>query len=198
MRLAGSFQPFSTSVIGFDASAEIGRRVVPNASSLDCHRGSIFSPRAGSSGSSIVTGPAAPLLVRRGSSERRVWQAMIVAVALETVIGFVELRTVALGRPSGWDPIQGRALYLAHAALGGAIGVVAILVAHKTRAAPRVVRLGSLFGIVGIGVAGAGGVLAVYHEVRLVGMAFMFIGAGTAVFGYFVPLAGRTSVNESG
>jgi hypothetical protein len=141
----------------------------------------------------LVPETDAPLLLKRGSRERMMWIAMTVAVAIEAIVGFVELRAVALGRPSGWDPAHGRTLYLAHAVLGGVIGFISIAVFRARRVAPRIVRLGSVFGLLGVGIAGVGGVLAVYHSLRLVGMALMFIGAGTAVFGYVIPLAGRAS-----
>ena len=123
---------------------------------------------------------------------RQVWIGMAIAIAVEAIVGVIELRVVPLGRPSSWDPTQGRAVYLAHAAIGVVIGLVAISLYTLCRDAPRFARLGSLIGLIGVGTAGVGGFLSAYHPVRLVGMAVMFIGAGTAFFAYLIPLGKRS------
>jgi hypothetical protein len=130
-------------------------------------------------------------VAREGRISRSIWIAMASAIALEAIVGLAELRTVALGRPSGWDPSRGMPIYLVHAVVGGLIGFVSIALFATHRQSARLLRLASIFGLVGVGVAGVGGVLAVYHPVRLIGMALMFIGAGTAFFGYLIPLGGR-------
>ena len=120
------------------------------------------------------------------------WLAMATAIALETIAGLLEIRAVALGRPSGWDPSHGRSVYLVHAAIGGLIGFVSVVLFLTHQRAVRLLRLASIVGLVGVGLAGIGGVLAVYHPLRLIGMSLMFIGAGTAFFGYLIPLGGRS------
>lgn len=122
---------------------------------------------------------------------RSIWMAMMVAVVVEFVVGLVGMLYVPFNRPNGWLSHQGEAIYLFHAALGGALGVAALAVAvHVTRRQPshRVDRVAAISGLCGVFVGALGGFLCVPHSLRLLGMALMFLGVSVAFFGYLIPM----------
>jgi hypothetical protein len=109
-------------------------------------------------------------------------------VGVEFLLGIGTLVVVPLGRPTGWLPAEGRAIYLAHAVLGLplALGAAAFVVAAQ--ASSRLSRVGGWVGLVGVAMAGAGGLVAVAHPLRLLGVGLMFVGPMVAAFGYLTPL----------
>jgi len=128
-------------------------------------------------------------------SGRAVWATMISLLTAELVLGVVAIVTVPVSRPAGWLPHQGQLIYLGHAAVGLALGFGAVALVAGTRrhgiACSRDVRLAATMGIVGIAVAGAGGLLCVEHgAARLIGMGLMLAGTMIAALGYALPLIG--------
>jgi len=113
------------------------------------------------------------------------WLCLLVGV--ELVLGIVTLVAVPTGRPTGLLPVEGRAVYLAHAVVGVplALGAVALWLAQ--RRGPRLMRLCVWIGGIGVAAGAVGGVLAVSHPLRLVGAALMLAGTLTAGFGYLLP-----------
>jgi hypothetical protein len=124
------------------------------------------------------------------------WLAALVGV--EFVLGIVTLVSVPTGRPSGWWPDQGRLVYLAHALVGLPLAVLAVLYLARVRESTRLHRLSGWIGAVGVAVAGLGGLLAVVHPLRLVGVGLMLAGPLTAGFGYLIPWFDRLSDDAPG
>lgn len=117
-----------------------------------------------------------------------VWAAMLSALGLELVLGVVSLAMVPVGRPDGWLPLQGRAVYLAHAVVGGLLGIGALWVLGAVRRAERIVLLAAAGGLLGVALGAGGGILAVDHPSRGLGMALMLVGSLLAGFAYLVPI----------
>ena len=117
----------------------------------------------------------------------RLFALMAFGVTLEVLLGIGELFVLPLSRNSGWDPRPGRYLYLPHAALGlllfaGAVGVVVVTAEHS-----RPLRLAARLGTGALVVSGIGGMAAVFHATRLVGMAVMFVASIVACMAYLMP-----------
>jgi hypothetical protein len=115
----------------------------------------------------------------------------MVAVTVEFLAGLVGMLYVPFNRPDGWLAHRGEAIYLAHAVLGGLLGVAAVAVVfHLSRRTPvhRVERIAAVSGLCGVLVGAIGGVLCVSHPLRLLGMALMFLGVSVAFFGYLIPM----------
>jgi len=127
---------------------------------------------------------------------KALWSAMLIGVFLEFTFGLVALLFVPTSRPSVWIPAHGRVIYLMHGLFGTAIlfGSVVAFVVAKTFGRRAV--LGTTVGLVGIVLGAAGGLFAVDHGVRLLGMALMFVGSAVAFFGYLVPLVESTAVES--
>jgi len=122
---------------------------------------------------------------------RAVWVALMLAVGVEFFAGIFSMLYVPFNRPNRWLVHRGETIYLFHALLGGVLGVAAIaLVLHVSgqSATHRVDRVGAISGLCGMLVGALGGVLSVYHPLRLCGMALMFIGVSVAFFGYLIPM----------
>jgi hypothetical protein len=88
-------------------------------------------------------------------------------------------------------PPGGAPLYLAHAIVGLPLAVGAVMLLVLVRGSARTLRIAGWIGFVGVGIAGFGGVLAVSHPLRLLGMALMFVGPMIALFAYLLPLLVR-------
>jgi hypothetical protein len=119
---------------------------------------------------------------------RGVWLTMLGAVTVEFGLGLAALVVVPLGRPSRWLPARGEAVYGAHALLGGVLGVSAVVLLFSVGKAGRLTRIGGWFGLIGLALGAAGGVLAVYHPLRIAGIGLMFLAPAMAFFGYLMPL----------
>jgi hypothetical protein len=109
-------------------------------------------------------------------------------VTIDLVLGVAALIAVPYHRHTAVVPAHGRIIYLAHGVLGALIGLVAVAVIPRARRMERVVWVGAVTGLVGVGVAAAGGMLAIVQSTRLVGMGLMLLGAVTAEAGYLMPL----------
>jgi hypothetical protein len=109
-------------------------------------------------------------------------------VGVDFALGMVALFSVPAGRPSGWLPGKGTAIYLAHAIVGLplALGAVAFLV--LVRDTGRSLKVTGWMGLIGVAVAGVGGAITDLHPLRLLGMALMFVGPMFAGFVYLTPL----------
>ena len=140
----------------------------------------------------------AAVLVSRDASaasrRRSVWVTMTTLVVAEFVLGLVGMLYVPFSRPNGWISHQGAGLYLAHAVLGGALGLAAgaiVFVVRRDPRASRLERIAAMVGVWGVVVGAIGGGLCYSHSLRLLGMALMFVGVSVAFFGYLIPLLGE-------
>ncbi len=141
-----------------------------------------------------AAGPGPP-----GAADRSIrrWSAVLGGlVAAEFAVGIAVLVIVPAGRPSGWLPDTGRALYAVHALLGAGLAAGALAFMVRADRSTRLHRLGGRTGAVGLGVAGVGGLLAVLHPWRLVGLALMLVGPLVALFGYLIPALDRLTDTE--
>jgi hypothetical protein len=126
---------------------------------------------------------------------RAVWLVLMIAVAVEFFAGLIGMLYVPFNRPDGWLAHRGEALYLAHAVLGGLLGVAAVaVVLHVSRRTQvhRVDRVAAVSGLCGMLIGALGGALCVSHPLRLLGMALMFVGVSVAFFGYLIPMIDDT------
>jgi hypothetical protein len=108
--------------------------------------------------------------------------------ALEFVVGIVAVVAVPIGRPSGWLPATGKAVYVSHAVLGLVVisGACAFLL--RVRRSAHLARVVGWMGFVGLAAAGGGGLLTGSASlVRFLGMALMCVGPMLAAFAYLVP-----------
>jgi hypothetical protein len=143
-----------------------------------------------------ITGPAAPPAVPGGRRRDRVapaisgytWIGMLIGIGVEFILGLGALLIVPLGRPDEWIPSRGQDLYLAHAVLGAVLAVAAALILVTAARGGRLTRIGGWTGLVGLALGGGGGVLAVFHPLRIVGIGLMFLAPAVAMFGYVMPL----------
>jgi hypothetical protein len=125
------------------------------------------------------------------ATARRLATALSVLVGVEFVIGIAALFAVPYGRPSEWTPAKGATLYLLHAIIGFPLALGAVALLLLVREADRTLRVTGWIGFGGVAIAGIGGVLAVSHPLRLLGMACMFVGPVTAGLAYLIPLLDR-------
>ena len=116
---------------------------------------------------------------------------LAVAVGVTFALGVAALVVVPTGRPTGWWPERGRIVYLAHAGVGLPLALGAAWYLVRAGDSTRLVRLSARVGAAGVAVAGAGGLLAVAHPLRLLGAALMLVGPLVAAFGYLIPTFDR-------
>ncbi len=124
-------------------------------------------------------------------SNRVLATALSLLVTVEFAVGIAVLVSVPADRASGWLPMRGRTVYLAHAILGFLIAAGALVYLVQCHGSTRILRLSGWIGGSGVGVAAAGGVLAVSHPLRLAGLGLMLLGSFAAVFGYLLPALDR-------
>ncbi|MHB1987393.1 MAG: hypothetical protein ACYCSF_05335 [Acidimicrobiales bacterium] len=117
--------------------------------------------------------------------------ALSILVGVEFVLGIVSLFLLRVGRPSGWLPLKGAPIYLAHAIIGVPLAVGAVNLFIRVRTSTRTHRMVGWTGIVGVGMAGFGGLLTEAKPLRLIGMALMLVGPLIAGFGYLIPMLDR-------
>jgi hypothetical protein len=125
---------------------------------------------------------------------RGVWVLLMSADGVEFLVGLVGMVFVPFSRPNGWLPRRGEAIYLAHALLGGVLGLTVLAVFFFVVRQPsrdRVEFVGALSGLSGVLVGALGGALCYSHALRLLGMAIMFVGVSVAFFGFLIPLLDR-------
>lgn len=113
---------------------------------------------------------------------------MTCLLGVDLVLGVAAIFAVPFHRATAFAPDRGRAVYLAHAVLGLVLTAGAVALVERTRSLDRHLRVAAITGLVGLGVSGAGGVLAVLQATRLVGMALMLLGSIGAAAGYVMPL----------
>jgi integral membrane protein len=122
-----------------------------------------------------------------------IWAAVLAAgVAVELLVGILALVLLPLGRPSGWVPERGAAVYGVHATLGLflALGALGFLV--RVRRLGRIARISSWSGAVCLALAGAGGLMTEPDSIaRILGIAVMFVGTVLAGCAYLVPIVLR-------
>jgi hypothetical protein len=146
------------------------------------------TPRSGHVGD--LEGEAEPPRVPRG-----VWVALMVAVGVEFFAGLLGMLYVPFNRPDGWLVHRGEAIYLLHSLLGGVLAVAALAVVfHVLRQSKshRIDRVAAISGLCGMFVGALGGAMCVFHPLRLLGMALMFVGVSVAFFGYLIPMIDET------
>jgi hypothetical protein len=146
------------------------------------------TPRSGHVGG--LEGEAEPPRVPRG-----VWVALMVAVGVEFFAGLLGMLYVPFNRPDGWLVHRGEAIYLMHSLLGGVLAVAALAVVfHVLRQSKshRIDRVAAISGLCGMFVGALGGAMCVFHPLRLLGMALMFVGVSVAFFGYLIPMIDET------
>lgn len=140
-----------------------------------------------------AAGPAAPpvgLAEPVDRSVARVATFLAGACGLELLLGVAAVVVVPFGRPSGWLPARGEAVYLVHAVLGGLVAVAALGLATRARHVDRRVRAVVWAGLVLLCVAAGGGLATEAHSVmRFLGMAVMAVGSVLAIGAYLVPAA---------
>ena len=137
-----------------------------------------------------LEGEAEPPRVPRG-----VWVALMVAVGVEFFAGLLGMLYVPFNRPDGWLVHRGEAIYLMHSLLGGVLAVAALAVVfHVLRQSKshRIDRVAAISGLCGMFVGALGGAMCVFHPLRLLGMALMFVGVSVAFFGYLIPMIDET------
>jgi hypothetical protein len=117
------------------------------------------------------------------------WATVLaVAVGFEVLLGVMALVSVPIDRSSGWLPAKGEAVYLAHGFWGLLLMLVAVALIVRTRGMSRTSHIAAWLGLVGISIAGVGGLLTEATSlVRFFGMILMLLGAVLAAFGYMVP-----------
>ena len=145
------------------------------------------APVAEATGSTVTAEADRP--AQRSSA--RLATPLVLLVIADAAVGIAVVVSVPTGRPSGWLPMMGRGVYLVHAVLGFVIAAGAVMYLVRSRGSGRIVRLSGWIGGTGVAVAGAGGLLAVAHPLRLVGFGFMLLGSITAAFGYLLPALDR-------
>jgi hypothetical protein len=113
----------------------------------------------------------------------------MIGIVMEFALGVACLALLPLGRSDQWLPAQSRAVYVAHAVLGGLLTIGALTILTRVFGGSKFMRLGAQIGLTGLVLGTAGGMLSVSHPWRLAGLGLMFVGALVAFFGYVSPLA---------
>jgi len=134
---------------------------------------------------------ARPRRLTVGRTTAQLATALAVLVGVQLAVGVAVVVLVPFGRPSGWEPTQGVAIYLIHALLGIPLVFGAGLLWVRTQHGSRIARLSGWLGAIGVGLAGIGGLLTEPHGLRLAGMALMLLGAIVAGTGYVLPALER-------
>jgi len=121
------------------------------------------------------------------------WAAALAAsVGVDLLVGIVALVLVPFGRPSGWVPTRGAAVYGIHATVGLFVALGAVAYLLRVRHLGRIARISAWTGAVCVGLAGAGGLLTEPHSpIRFLGIALMFVASVLAAGAYAVPIVLR-------
>lgn len=117
---------------------------------------------------------------------------LLVGVCIEFLVGMVALFVIPYGRPAGWLPDQGRALYGVHATIGLFVSLLAVAFVMRSWRLGRVARVSSWCGTVFLVLASVGGLMtAATSLVRFLGLALMIAASLLAGCTYVVPLVFR-------
>jgi hypothetical protein len=116
------------------------------------------------------------------------WIAMVATVSVEFALGVITIFAVPESRPTGLIPPKGKLIFALHGVVGLLALIGACLLVVLARPTGRLARIASIGGLIGIVLGGIGGLLAVEHALRLVGMGVMFVASGIAFFAYLIPL----------
>lgn len=114
-------------------------------------------------------------------------RVLLVLSAVDVAFGIGAVALLPLHRATGFLPSEQRGIYVAHAALGLPLVAGGFVLLARTLHASRISRLTGWIGMVGVALAGLGGLLTASDPLRLAGMAVMLIGAVIAGFGYALP-----------
>lgn len=162
------------------------------------HLAPATSPRAGEhpvrAEEQGVPRPPPPPGPRAHRVGRAVWATMAALVGAELVLGIAVLLVVPFGRGDVWVPRTDRVAYLLHAVLGAALGVGSLALLVTARRRSRLQAFSALTGFAATAIAALGGVLSVYHSLRLLGLGLMLLGALVAGVAYLAPVIEPTSL----
>jgi integral membrane protein len=118
----------------------------------------------------------------------RVASILSLFVAIDVILGLLSVVVIPIGRRSGWLPAKGKDLYLAHGLLGFLLVLAAVGTLSIIGRSGRTGRLAAWSGLVGLAIAGLGGLLTEPHSlIRFLGMALMFVGPSLAGLAYLIP-----------
>jgi integral membrane protein len=140
-----------------------------------------------------------PLLSREqlAGGEARMAAVLAALVGFEFALGIAAMVSLPLGRPAGFLPRRGEAIYVAHAVFGLVVALAAVAVWSRLRTARRAYRMVGWMSLVGTAIAGLGGLLTASQSlVRFLGIACMFVGPLLVGLGYLVPVLARSSATE--
>lgn len=141
----------------------------------------------------VATGSG--ILVDRATA--RAMAVAAVAVALEAATGVFTVFEVPFSRPAGIVPRTGAASFVLHGALGAALVIGAVVLVVRTRSAGRVPHFAAWAGLVGVSLAGVGGLLTAERAVvRFLGMGLMCVGPLLAGFSYALTALSRPSARH--
>jgi integral membrane protein len=156
----------------------------------DAYRARKLRP-AGDDGGMDDTTAALPALTTElavNNITARLATVMAALVGVEFLLGIMALFSFSFSRPSGWLPAKGEAVYVAHAVFGLLVTAGAGVFLSRVLASSRTDRVAAWMGIIGVGLAGAGGLMTEPDSLlRFLGMALMFVGPMIAGFGYLIP-----------
>ncbi len=115
------------------------------------------------------------------------WWAMTLGVAFELIIGLATILFVPVSRSSGIIPKKGSSIYFIHALAGFILAMGGMYIFIKAFFAKHPYQKLALIGLIGLFIAGVGGAMTVFKELRLPGMAIMLIATPIAFFSYLTP-----------
>ncbi|MHB8458008.1 MAG: DUF3817 domain-containing protein, partial [Acidimicrobiales bacterium] len=145
---------------------------------------------AGSVGRLTTSGAVADRIVDASTARRATRLAVL--VGFESLVGIMAAVAIPFSRPSGWLPSKGEAIYVSHVIVGFVLIVGAAALLRDVRGSSRTSRAIGWMGLIGVLLAGAGGLLTESGSIlRFLGMAVMFVGAISAGGSYLIPVLVR-------
>lgn len=134
---------------------------------------------------------AAPMLPIDVDAETTRWGILLAVVTgIEVVVGIVALFVIPFGRPSGWLPARGAAVYGLHASFGLALGLGTLAFWWRARRGSRISALSAWWGLACVAVASAGGLLTEAQSfTRFFGVSVMLVAALLAIGAFLMPAA---------
>lgn len=146
-----------------------------------------------------VSAALAPVRLTVTRTASRLASLLALATLVVFGTGLAVLALVPFDRPNGWLPVVGdyRPVYIAHIMFGAVLGLGSVLFFVLTRMSSRLAKMSGTVGLVGVTIAGVGGLLTEPHAVRLVGVLLMLLGVAVAGFGFCLPLFERIDRAEA-